>query len=328
MTNTFSHGYALLIGVGQTQYLNWSLPATVRDVQALRGVLVDPNLCAYPDDAQHLRWLHDAGATRAAILDGLAWLTACAQADPEATALVYFSGHGWLDAGRDRYYLIPHDVQPFAIPGSALAATDFSAALRAVPARRLLVFVDSCHAAGMAKDAPPLPLPPDLTQAALPKGLADTLAQGAGRAIFTSSRGEERSWLCADGALSLYTHHLLEALQGAGNQPGDTVVTVSALMRHLSRAVPASAHQRGLTQTPYYRFETEDFPIALLRGGKGLPTGGWDTVAADSAATTARLIQAILVGDGALAQGNGNTVIGARGVNVGGKVGGSVITGD
>lgn len=35
-----------------------------------------------------------------------------------------------------------------------------------------------------------------------------------------------------------------------------------------------------------------------------------------------------LIGDGALAQGNGNTVIGARGVSVGGRVGGSVITGD
>ena len=35
MTNIFSHGYALLIGVGRCAYDPWSLPVTVRDMQAL-----------------------------------------------------------------------------------------------------------------------------------------------------------------------------------------------------------------------------------------------------------------------------------------------------
>ena len=36
---------------------------------------------------------------------------------------------------------------------------------------------------------------------------------------------------------------LIEALQGAGNQPGDTVVKVSNLMGYLSKAVPESARR-------------------------------------------------------------------------------------
>lgn len=55
----------------------------MRDVQALAAALTDPDLCAYPE--AHLRLLHDAGATRQAILDGLAWLAAQAAADPDAT---------------------------------------------------------------------------------------------------------------------------------------------------------------------------------------------------------------------------------------------------
>jgi len=47
MFNQFTHGHALLIGVGR---------------------------CAYSADDAHIRLLHDAGATRQAILDGLAWL--------------------------------------------------------------------------------------------------------------------------------------------------------------------------------------------------------------------------------------------------------------
>jgi len=35
MTDLFSHGYALLIGVGRCAYDPWSLPVTVRDMQAL-----------------------------------------------------------------------------------------------------------------------------------------------------------------------------------------------------------------------------------------------------------------------------------------------------
>ncbi|WP_198136021.1 caspase family protein [Roseiflexus castenholzii] len=198
MDTVFSYGYALLIGVGECAYAPWSLPVTVRDMQALQAVLADPGLCGYPAD--HIRLLHDAGATKQAILDGLAWLAGQAAADGDATAVVYFSGHGWLDeAGVGArpcapYYLIPHDVEPFDLAGSALAAEAFTAALRQVPARRLLVLLDCCHAAGMAtaKDRPAMKLPPGLTQSAPPKGLVDELRQGAGRAVFSSSTGSQR----------------------------------------------------------------------------------------------------------------------------------------
>ena len=36
--------------------------------------------------------------------------------------MVYYSGHGWVDEATGRYYLIPHDVEPFDLQGSALAA--------------------------------------------------------------------------------------------------------------------------------------------------------------------------------------------------------------
>jgi len=75
MPITFSHGYALLIGVGQSAYAPWSLPASVKDAQAICTALTDPACCAYLDDADHVRLLHDAGATQAAVLESRAWLT-------------------------------------------------------------------------------------------------------------------------------------------------------------------------------------------------------------------------------------------------------------
>ncbi|MBD2433581.1 MULTISPECIES: hypothetical protein [Fischerella] len=86
MSNHFDHGHALLIGVGRTAEPEYSLPVTVKDVQALKAVLIDPNLCAYLDDAEHIRLLQNEQTTRSGILAGLAWLKEKAAANPEATS--------------------------------------------------------------------------------------------------------------------------------------------------------------------------------------------------------------------------------------------------
>src|SRR5512135_2514728 len=167
MPNAFTHGYDLLVGVGQSAYPAWSLPVTVRDIQAIRAILTDSNLCAYPGDERHIRLIHDQAATRAAILDGLAWLTAQAAADPEAIAVAFYSSHGWLDQSTGRYYLIPHDVEPFDVAASALPAQEFTDALHEIKAKRLLVMIDCCHAEGMAaakKSPAALKLPHGLLQ--------------------------------------------------------------------------------------------------------------------------------------------------------------------
>jgi len=315
MSDTFTHGYALLIGVGESAHQKYSLPVTVKDVQALRKILIDPNLCAYPNDGQHIRLLHDAGATRTAILDGLAWLKKQVAANPESTVVIYYSGHGWLDQSTDRYYLIPHDID-FDISASALSAAEFNDALRQIQSQRLLVIIDCCHAQGMAAakaGKADLKLPPGFVPAVPAKGLLDELAKGEGRAVFTSCRGSQKSWIRNDGSMSIYTYHLIEALQGATNQPGDTVVCVADLMKHLDRAVPKSASQeRSATQQPWFSGETTNFPIALLRGGKGVPAEGWEAIKQQPSSNP----QVIVIARGERSSANG------------GDVNGVIITGD
>lgn len=282
MAQVFNHGYALLIGVGQCVEPQLSLPVTVKDMQALQKILVDPGLCAYPDNDQRLRLIHDIGATQQAILDGLTWLELQATADPEATVIIYYSGHGWLETSSGNYYLIPHDFDSYDWRNTALSANTFNQALHQIPAKRLLVILDCCHAAGMAtpKENTSEPrLPKGVFPTADPKGLLDALKQGAGRVVFTSCRGEQKSWIRPDNTLSLYTHHLIEALQGAASQPGATEVTVFDLANHLGKVVPESAAAIGEQQNPRFEMaDTERFAIALLHGGKGLPASGWEAI--------------------------------------------------
>ncbi|MEH1957921.1 caspase family protein [Nostoc sp.] len=282
VNDKFTHGYALLIGVGESKYSKLSLPVTVKDTQAIYAALIDPQLCAYNDDKDHIRVLNNQEANKAAILDGLNWLKEKSAAVPNATVFVYYSGHGWIDKNTQNYYLLQHDIKPTKLASSALAAETFTDALQQIKAERLLVVIDSCHAAGMAtsKEAD-LELQEefeDFIRVAPSKGLIDDFKQGKGRVVFTSSEGEQQSWI-KDESSSIYTYHFLEALHGAGNQPGDTEVRVSNLMNYLGKTVPDSARQLyKAEQIPHFDMDAGDFVIAKLRGGKGLSDKGWDEV--------------------------------------------------
>jgi hypothetical protein len=142
----------------------------------------------------------------------------------------------------------------------------------------------------------------------------NALKQGEGRAVFTSSRDSQSSWVRSDNSLSIFTHHLLEALQGAGNMPKDKEVRLSNVMGHLGKAVPATARQMyNAEQAPYFDTATEDFPVALLRAGKGLPGGGWEEAKPVAEDVIRQVVSAT----------------GERAVAVGGSVEGStIITGD
>lgn len=279
MAETFNHGYALLIGVGESQYAKLSLPVTVKDTQAIYGVLTDRNLCGYPPE--QIRVLNNDEATRDGILQGLSWLKGKVESDREATVIVYYSGHGWFDKSDNRYYLIQHDAKPTKLAVSALSAEVFTNAIREIEAERLLVVIDSCHAAGMATskdaDAELMDEFDGFERVAFSKALINDLKRGKGRVVFTSSEGHQNSWILKDQSLSIYTFHFLEALQGAGNQVGDRLVRVSNLMNYLGKSVPETTRQDyNRDQTPHFDFDTGDFAIALLRGGKGLPEKGGD----------------------------------------------------
>jgi Caspase domain len=306
MTELFNRGYALLVGVGQCTDATLSLPVTVQDMQALRQILVNPALCAYPDNDEHIQLLQDQSATKSGILDSLTQLRDRVAADPEATVIVYYSGHGWLEQSTDCYYLIPHDFDRYEWRDTALSASDFNQALQDIKAKRLLVILDCCHAAGIgtAKDATAsLQLPKGVVPIADPKGVLDALSQGEGRVVFTSCRGNEQSWIRQDNTLSVYTHHLIEALQGAASQTGATEVTVFDLANHLGQTVPATATAMGKQQNPRVEMrDTERFAIALLQGGKGLSSGGWKATQ-PSMPTTGNQTQASASGSGAVAIG-------------------------
>lgn len=219
---------------------------------------------------------------------GFDWLRQCIAQDAAATAVVYYSGHGWRDTKTDppQYYFIPYDVRRERLRSSALRAAEVVETIDGLQPQRLFVLLDCCHAGGMqvkALDTAFVPAAAPLAiisdEGAVPakaigaQGLTP-LGEGVGRAVLTSSRGDQRSYVSGKAKMSIFTYHLIEALTGSA-QPaaGANEVLVSDVLSHVYRRVPETAAQEAnAVQQPDGRL-TGNFTVAMLLGGKGLAPG-------------------------------------------------------
>lgn len=328
MSAYFDHGYALLIGVDENAVSRLALPAVSKDIAALHAVLTHPARCAYR--TEHVKQITGKEATRDGITEGLFWLHEKITADGsgDATVVIYYSGHGWRASSdaNAAFYLIPYDAKEFGLAASALRADAVADTIKELQPKRLLVALDCCHAAGMGvKEV--TPLVKGYTPAAAPLHLlsdgnevtpttigakgVDALQNGAGRAILSSSLGDQLSYLRKDGAMSIFTYHLIEALTGhAQPRPegsrGATEVLVSDIVSHVHRRVPASAQADWqAVQTPDYLI-SGNFPVATLLGGKGISPGAPapDPLQALPALSPSRPSVTVNTGGGAYIRGN------------------------
>lgn len=356
-TTVFEHGYAVVIGVDDNQIKRLALPTVAKDVQAVYDVLIHPARCAYKEE--NVKFIRGEDSTRRNILESLYWLQEQVANDPDATAVVYYSGHGMEDKDARQYYLIPYDIQSIGrIRANAIKAEELTAEISAIDAGRLLVILDCCHAAGMDVkdiDLETAARTPNVEASAFPIDLPETkdvpeytaepgarkdvsdLLEGEGRAILNSSSGSQSSYIRKDGAMSLFTYHLIEALTGHAPHPDDaTVVYVTDVMSWVTHEVKKSAAREGRNQTPVMR-TSGVFPVAQLIGGKGLAKGidAPDPLAPlpeAGVAVQADTIQDTIIAGGDVDQQTGGVRIGedaqVSGPFVGGDVGGDFVAGD
>lgn len=254
--------HALLIGIADYQQVN-RLPQQVRnDVQDVHAVLIDPKLCAYPPE--NVTLLLDGQATQAAIRQAL--ITLAAQTDTDSTVLLYISSHGAqiaTGAFADEY-LLPVDTQITSeqqLAATAIAGAEFAAALKAIPARKLLVVLDCCHAAGIG-------ILKDVTSAQVKDGLSPAiyqrLASGQGRSVLASADRDEKSYILPGARNSLFTQHLLAGLRG-GVTSKDGLIRLFDLFEYVQPKVTAD-HP---AQHPVFKADLRDnFPVALRLAGQ------------------------------------------------------------
>jgi hypothetical protein len=258
--NAMDSAHALVVGIAEYRNIN-KLPQ-VKDAGDIASLLTDPAHCGYSKD--HVQLLVDEQATQLALRQGLSNLAR--RSDQDSTVFIYFSGHGGrLESGPHAgQYLLPVDtVYPDDkdLAWTALSGTEFTDALNAIPARKVVVVFDCCHSGGIGR--PRGGAAPDL-KAGLSADYYEALAAGRGRVILASSRTTEFSYVLAGAEFGLFTQHLLGGLRG-GASSEDGLIRIFDLFEYVQPRVTRD-HPR---QHPLFKAEVEEnFPVALYLGGR------------------------------------------------------------
>jgi hypothetical protein len=255
--------------IGIANYLNFGkLPETVlKDARDIADVLKSADHCGYLPS--NIELLIDGDATSHGIREGLRRLAQTTT--PDDIAVIFFSGHGGRrESGPEAgTYLLPVDCDPRRLRDTALSSDELTALLKEIRARRVVVLLDACHSGGIGEVKALAPIPE--IKAGLDEKAYERLAVGVGRVIIASSRTNEVSLVLSNMPNSLFTHYLLEALQGGASTHGDGVIRVFDVFHYISHKLPA----RAANQHPIFKaHEVENnFPLALhLGGAKAAPS--------------------------------------------------------
>lgn len=262
---SYLQGHALLIGVASYQQIS-SLPAAIlNDVNDLASTLSSPQYCAYAP--ANVVTLLEADATRAAVLKGLDELAA--RAGPEDTACVFFSGHGAVvgNPGNEDSVLVTVDSDLADIENTSISSNELAAALAQIKAKRLLVFIDACHAGGASISKRLTDDKGHEFKSGYTKNTFAKLAVGSGRALMASCRADEVSAVFAGARNSVFTTVLLAGLRGAADKGASGFIKVFDLFNYVSEEVPKLIPDN---QHPIFKADNLEgnFAVALSQGGK------------------------------------------------------------
>ena len=155
-----------------------------------------------------------------------------AETEEDDGLLIYFAGHGLYDEAENRGFWLPTDAV-LTQTSRWVSNEDVSAKLRAIPARHVLMVVDSCFS-GMFRD---VPRPTGAVQDLAP---LQRLAAKRSRVVLTSGGNEPVSDSGRDG-MSVFAYFLREGLE----QVEGRYVVVDTLFPELRARV-----QQNAAQTP------------------------------------------------------------------------------
>jgi hypothetical protein len=189
--------------------------------------------------------------------------------NPDDTVLIYFAGHGEREADRssadsDGYskYLLPHDVRPDDLFGSALSMEELSRILQRLRSERVVLIIDSCFsgAAGGRTPFEPTAGSRGVTSAEFLSRMANA---GKGRVILTASDSHEVAQESSNRRHGIFTYFLLEGLRGAADIDHDGRIDVDEIYKFVSQKV--SSATRGL-QNPMRK--SPNLSGTLVLGGR------------------------------------------------------------
>ncbi len=246
---------ALLIGV--SEYANGlnPLPASVKDVESMRRVLVNPEMGGFADEDITVLKDPQPQDIRYAIYN----LFANRQKDD--LLLFYFSGHGIRDDRGNLYFSTCATTKDNGklVKPSAVAASVLHESINDSRSQRQVIILDCCFSGAIAQG-----------MSVKDDGSVNVQEQlgGKGRAILTSSTSTQYSFEQEGSELSIYTRYLVEGIDtGAADIDGDGWISVDELHEYAGIKV----QEASPAMTPKFYPVEEGHKILLAKSPKDDP---------------------------------------------------------
>ncbi|MGF1936657.1 MAG: caspase, EACC1-associated type [Nostoc sp. ChiQUE02] len=247
---------ALLIGVSEYEPGLNPLPSAVRDVEAVYGVLLHPEMGGFAASDITLLKNPERQVVEMAIE------TLFSGRYKDDLLLLYFSGHGIKD-DRGRLYLATRNTsktqQGELIRSTSVSANFIHDRMSESRSRRQVVILDSCFSGAFAEG-----------MSAKDDGTIDIREQlgGEGRAVLTSSTSTQYSFEQEGQDLSIYTRFLIEGIKsGEADRDQDEFISIDELHEYASQKV----RELQPAMKPEIYAIREGFKIRLAKVAPGDP---------------------------------------------------------
>ncbi len=316
--------WAVLIGISDYAEVK-DLQYAAEDALAMAKRLLDAGV-----EPDHMRLLLDRDgaqpdvpgiearrATLVNVREALGWLRRMAA--PDDLVLVHFSGHGFqgpdddgdeLD-GVDEFFVL-WDTLSAAKEDTALRDDEFGASLDRIQSEHVVVLFDGCYSGGLSRSLPSSARP----TAEKSDLFSDFSVEG--RIVFSASSESQDAFESDELRHGIFTHYVLDGLDGHADANGDLRVTAWELYEHLARHVPERALlEHGARQDPQLigegdvrvlLAEAAPSPSADFGYRPSLPYAGGITAFVDQSTGGRRVVDRTWsFGDGATTEGGSAT---------------------
>ena len=252
--------WAIVVGISKYKHESWNLKYADRDAEAVYELLRSPLGGEFKAD--HVVKLTNQEATTDNIINALR--SFLKKPAPEDIVLIYFACHGSPDLDNsDIVYLLTHDTNPRNISGTAVLMREIKSSLQDfLRAERVIVLADTCHSAAIG-DGMGRRSTTDNAQL-VNQYLTEASKARKGVALLTSAEQYEVSFEDAKwgGGHGVFTHYLLEGMQGEADINQNGIVTVGELFEYVRDKVQEATENRqnpSIGNNPFDR----NFPLAI-----------------------------------------------------------------
>lgn len=234
------NAYAVIIGISQyREEIIPKVPYAARDAEAMAQVLETQG--GIPKT--HIKLLTESKATYNDIRNHVGdWLRM--RVKPDSTVYIYYAGHGTPNPHTGEAYLVPWEGHP-DYPSGLFPLKELYATLNKLPAKEIIVMLDSCFSGASGRSVLPKGTRPMVIS------LENPLLAGGKVAVLSASTGNQVSSDYDKAGHGLFTHYLLTGLGGEADKDQNHLVTLRELYPYVREHVSETAvDELNREQTP------------------------------------------------------------------------------